>query len=533
MEEAKLMQIRKFCCSLGSFFPLLGACGRSGMRLGPALSLFEADAPGTPLRPYRPLEGCSPSSPAWDPWSRSIFFRAGHAVYRLTSAELVELVAGDPEEEGDPESEDEDEEAAAGAGPANEDVRMGSPSRLTSDGQGSIYCSSSVEGAGECLMLRVQLPAAWQVPAAEPAAGGAAAAGGGLQRVRVSRLVTLEDHAWELAYSQSAGSLIMGSNSALYRLPLGPGGGAEPAPVLLAGRRSQEGLRDGQGDRARFSEVAGIAPDGDAGGLVVLDRRSGNGGFVSAVRRVTLDGTVTTLASGLAGHLHTPFVLPNGYLAICDGRTQSLMVLDLGLKPLPLLPAPAAAAFAPPRRTLHADMGALLDAQPDGTADLTLVVAGRRFPAHRAILIARCDYFGQRLEGGFADGTAAELSLPDADPAAFELLLRWVYRGAVDIPPSLAPAVAELADRLLLPELCADAQAVVLSGVSAAGVVGSLLWAERLGPSFSGLQSSLKAWAVEHYEEVRGGGSLRRLMAEGPGLMEGLTDALAKRRRTQ
>ncbi|KAG2482311.1 hypothetical protein HYH03_018753 [Edaphochlamys debaryana] len=504
------------------------------MRLGPALSLFEADAPGTPLRPCRPLEGCSPSSPAWDPWSRSIFFRAGHAVYRLTSAELVELVAGNPEEQGDAESEDEDEEDAAGAGPANEDVLFSYPSNLVSDGRGSIYCSTV--GELENSVLRLQLPAAWRVHAVEPAAGGAAAAGGGLQRVRVSTLHTAEGCGRGLAYSQSDGSLITGNIAPLYRLPLGPGGGPGPAgaePVLLAGRRGQQGERDGRGDRARFSEVAGIAPDGDAGGLVVLDSRSGNGGFVSAVRRVTPDGTVTTLASGLAGHLHTPFVLPNGYLAICDGRTQSLLVLDLGLKPLPLLPAPAAAAFAPPRRTLHADMGALLDAQPDGTADLTLVVAGRRFPAHRAILMARCDYFKQRLEGGFADGTAAELSLPDADPAAFELLLRWVYTGAVDIPPALAPAVAELADRLLLPELCADAQAVVLSGVSAAGVVGSLLWAERLGPSFSGLQSSLKAWAVEHYEEVRGGGFLRRLMAEGPGLMEGLTDALAKRRRTQ
>ncbi|KAG2482309.1 hypothetical protein HYH03_018751 [Edaphochlamys debaryana] len=462
----------------GAFFPLLGACGHSGLRLGPALSLFEAadEAPGQPLRPYRPLElADSPpySCPTWDPWSRSAFFIAGHAVYRLTSENLVELVAGDPEEEGDPENEDEEEAAAAaGAGPANDDVLLSYPSDLVSDGKGSIYCTTS------------------------------------------------------------DGSLITGIVGALYRLPLGPGGGPGPAvvdPVLLAGRRGQEGERDGRGDRARFTEIAGMASIGDGGGLVVLQSRPGNGlRLTGAVRRVTPDGTVTTLASGLTGcFFGQPFILPNGYLAVCDGET--FLLLDLGLKPLPLLPAPAATPADPPRRTLPADMGALLDAQPDGTADLTLVVAGRRFPAHRAILIARCDYFRQRLEGGFADGTAAELSLPDADPAAFELLLRWVYTGAVDIPP----AVAELADRLLLPELCADAQAVVLSGVSAAGVVGSLLWAERLGPSFSGLQSSLKAWAVEHYEEVRGGGSLRRLMAEGPGLMEGLADALAKRRRSQ
>ncbi|KAG2500405.1 hypothetical protein HYH03_001976 [Edaphochlamys debaryana] len=199
----------------------------------------------------------------------------------------------------------------------------------------------------------------------------------------------------------------------------------------------------------------------------------------------------------------------------------------------PARPAPA----SPPRRTRHADMGALLDAQPDGTADLTLVVGSRRFPVHRAILIARCDYFRQRLEGGFADGAAAELNLPDADPAALELLLRCIYTGAVGIPAALAAAVAELADRLLLPELCSDAQAAVLSGITAETVVGSLLWAERLGGSFSGLLSSLKAWYLEHHEEVQEAApdGLKRLSVESPDLMVELVGGLsrlAKRRRT-
>ncbi|KAG2500396.1 hypothetical protein HYH03_001967 [Edaphochlamys debaryana] len=228
--------------------------------------------------------------------------------------------------------------------------------------------------------------------------------------------------------------------------------------------------------------------------------------------------------------MHRPAILPNGYLALCRKNPPSLLVLDQGLKPPPLLPNPPAARAGPPRRTLHTDMGALLDAQPDGTGDLTLVVGGRRFPVHRAILIARCDYFRSQLEGGFADGAAAELSLPDADPAAFELLLRFVYTGAVDIPPALAPALAELADRLLLPELCSDAQAAVLSGVSAGTVVGSLLWADRLGGSFSGLLSALRAWYLKHHEEVHREApeALTRLSAERPDLMVELLLSVAR-----
>ncbi|KAG2500383.1 hypothetical protein HYH03_001956 [Edaphochlamys debaryana] len=239
----------------------------------------------------------------------------------------------------------------------------------------------------------------------------------------------------------------------------------------------------------------------------------------------------------LEGTLQLPAILPNGYLALSKSDEPSLLVLDLGLKPAPLLPPAPPGPAGPPRRTLHADMGALLDAQPDGTAGLTLVVGDRRFPVHRAILIARCDYFRSQLEGGFADGAAAELSLPDADPAAFELLLHFVYTGTVDIPAALAPAVAELADRLLLPELCSGAQAVVLSGVSAETVVGSLLWAERLGASFSGLLSLLKACYLEHHEEVLEAApdGLKRLSVESPDLMVELVgglSCLAKRRRT-
>ncbi|KAG2487123.1 hypothetical protein HYH03_014236 [Edaphochlamys debaryana] len=517
----------------GAFYPLPGACGHNGLRLGPALELLEADEYGTARRPYRPLKGCSYMSPAWDPWSQSVFFRAEHAVYRLTSDDVVELVVGDPEEEGDPEDEDVEEEE--GTGPANEDVRMGCPCNLVSDGRGSIYCTSAREEAEDCLVLRLQLLAAWRAAAEAPAASGAAAAGGGPRRVRVSRLRREEEHIWGMAYSHSDETLVMACATALYRLPLGPGGGAGAAPVLLAGHPDLRGERDGRGNRARFEQLTSIAVDGDGGVLVTEDSGVQSGLNTGALRRVTSDGGVTTLASGLTGRSNEqPFVLPNGYLTVCDPDTRSVLVLDLGLKPLPLGPTPAAAA-APPRRTLHADMGALLDAHRDGTADLTLLVAGRRFLAHRAVLAARCDYFKHRLmHEGFADGAAAELDLPEADPAAFELLLRFVYTGAVDnIPAAQAPAVAELADRLLLPELCADAQAVVLTRVSAGTVVGSLLWAARLGGSFSGLQSSLKAWAVEHYEAVRKSGSLRRLMAEGPGLMEGLADALAKRRRTQ
>eukprot|EP00198_Chlamydomonas_reinhardtii_P002928 XP_001692264.1 predicted protein [Chlamydomonas reinhardtii] len=292
---------------------------------------------------------------------------------------------------------------------------------------------------------------------------------------------------------------------------------------LVAGDVEERGEQDGVGPDALFSGPEFLVSDG-VGSLYCADERSirriilpacwaaaappypapsdalasatgvGSGSGADkrpsvaeagiALLRVAPDGAVTTLARGLARMYARPFVLPNGYLVLsCQSDCQ-------------LLPA---------------DLGVLLeDAQQPGgggTADLVIRVGERRFHCHRAILSARCDYFKQRLAGdGFADAYAAELELPDADADAFALLLRWLYTGAADVPSAQACAVAELADRLLLPELSTAAQAVALTCITPANAVDCLLWAwgccdEGRGGSFAHLLADLKRWYVRHHEE--------------------------------
>ncbi|PNW71413.1 hypothetical protein CHLRE_16g653258v5 [Chlamydomonas reinhardtii] len=219
-----------------------------------------------------------------------------------------------------------------------------------------------------------------------------------------------------------------------------------------------------------------------------------------------------------------------------------MLLVALGLQPvLPRLPAGAdntnastSAPPPPPPRSLPADLGALLDAQPDGTSDVAIRVGERRFCCHRAILCARCDYFQQRLAGGsFRDGLQGDIDLPDAEPEAFAQLLRWLYTGAADVPPEHARAVAELADRLLLPQLCDVALEVLLASVSAEGVVEVLLWAagaaesRGAGGCFGVLLGALKRWCVCHHGEVRrvAGASRARLAVEAPALHLELVDA--------
>ncbi|KAG2450369.1 hypothetical protein HYH02_004874 [Chlamydomonas schloesseri] len=396
--------------------------------------------------------------------------------------------------------------------------------------------------------------------------------------------------------ADAGGSLIFATQTAFYRIALSAAiaataavathtvAGAAPAPAakmlvpeLVAGEEGQKGNVDGPGAEARLSAYAGLVTDA-AGNIYFMDgcaiqlNFDEDGVSEHRLRRLSFaaggggGAEVTTLLSALPPKgWDGPFILPNGYLALCS--TGHVGFCDLGLRPR-LSAASNAAARAvvpPPSRTLHADMAALLDApqqqQPDGAAsDVAIRVGERRFHAHRAILSARCDYFKQRLtaSGGFADGRAAELELPDADADAFALLLRWLYTGDAAIPPSpgQACAVAELADRLLLPELCAAAARVVLDSVSPATVVDSLLWADRWseteppgaggssnsageraynsraasGP-FGWLRAALVGWYAAHHAEVRreAGASVLRLARYEPRLAAELMDALAER----
>ncbi|KAG2500315.1 hypothetical protein HYH03_001891 [Edaphochlamys debaryana] len=537
----------------GRIHPLVAA-GKE-LVLGPELDTYEVgeEIPAERTR-YQSRPGVHLSSPCYDPFSGSVFVRLENAVGRLTADNTLSVVAGCRLESGEVDG-------------LGVDARLTDPAYICSNGRGLLY---TLGGAKLDRIAHLQLPESWRAGASPDAPVAAnALAGAGEERVKVTTLpYRAASRICGLAYHPSAGpdgDLIIATRTALYRLPLNPDGSpAAPAPLLLAGREGEWGDEDGRGEEARFCGLWGCVVNGD-GAVIVADNYADETQEESqeeddeeavvaitwrtAVRRVAPDGTVTTLGSGagpltpagsamgLKGTFGRPFILPSGHLCLGASRDSAIRLLDVGLKPCPLLcPAPKARA---PCGSLHADMGALLDAQPDGTADLTLVVGDRRFPVHRAILIARSDYFQQRLQGGFADGAAAELSLPDVDPAdAFALVLRWLYTGAVDIPSALAPAVAELADRLLLPELCSDAQVVVLSGVSAETVVGSLLWAERLGGSFAPLLAELKEWLVEHYDEVADCAepSLERLLAANRrlalGLMAGLSSRSAKRRRT-
>ncbi|XP_057679210.1 BTB/POZ domain-containing protein 9 [Corythoichthys intestinalis] len=81
---------------------------------------------------------------------------------------------------------------------------------------------------------------------------------------------------------------------------------------------------------------------------------------------------------------------------------------------------------------LSEQLGAL--ALGEEYSDVTFVVEGKRFPAHRVILAARCHYFRALLYGGMKESQPqAEVSLEETRAEAFSMLLRYLYTGRASL----------------------------------------------------------------------------------------------------
>eukprot|EP00913_Durusdinium_trenchii_P022727 g21343.t1 len=73
--------------------------------------------------------------------------------------------------------------------------------------------------------------------------------------------------------------------------------------------------------------------------------------------------------------------------------------------------------------------------------------APQRFVAHRSIIAMWSEPLGSMLCGPFAEGSAKEVKLLDVEPAAFEVLLKLIYTGVVDISPETVLSILDVAVR--------------------------------------------------------------------------------------
>ncbi|KAH9682797.1 ARM REPEAT PROTEIN INTERACTING WITH ABF2 [Citrus sinensis] len=76
--------------------------------------------------------------------------------------------------------------------------------------------------------------------------------------------------------------------------------------------------------------------------------------------------------------------------------------------------------------------------------------AGRRFYAHRICLLASSDAFRAMFDGGYREKDARDIEIPNIRWEVFELMMRFIYTGSVDVTLDIAQDLLRAADQYLL-----------------------------------------------------------------------------------
>ena len=103
-----------------------------------------------------------------------------------------------------------------------------------------------------------------------------------------------------------------------------------------------------------------------------------------------------------------------------------------------------------PPSDIGSHLGRLLLDCTDGGSDVSFVVDGEKFPAHRAVLAARSPVFKAQLLGSMADANMPSITLHDITPATFKVMLCFMYTDACPADAELGDSPYEMLQHLLI-----------------------------------------------------------------------------------
>jgi speckle-type POZ protein len=136
-----------------------------------------------------------------------------------------------------------------------------------------------------------------------------------------------------------------------------------------------------------------------------------------------------------------------------------------------------------PPSDMGSHLGLLLDCAEG--SDVSFLVDGDKFPAHRAVLAARSPVFKAQLLGSMAEANMSSITLHDIAPATFKLMLRFMYTDACpadaelgDSPDEMFRLLLAAADRFALDRLKLLCASKLWDNVSVHTVADTLICAE-------------------------------------------------------
>ncbi|KAL3727338.1 hypothetical protein ACJRO7_032124 [Eucalyptus globulus] len=203
----------------------------------------------------------------------------------------------------------------------------------------------------------------------------------------------------------------------------------------------------------------------------------------------------------------TIFVDNNGLellvgLLVCSSARQQLdgavALFKLANKAMSLSPVDA----APPSPTPQVYLGEQYVNSPT-LSDVTFLVEGRRFYAHRICLLASSDAFRAMFDGGYREKDARDIEIPNIRWEVFELMMRFIYTGSIDVTLEIAQDLLRASDQYLLEGLKRLCEYSIAQDISLENVSSMY----ELSEAFNAisLRHSCILFILEHFDKLRPG----------------------------
>lgn len=164
-------------------------------------------------------------------------------------------------------------------------------------------------------------------------------------------------------------------------------------------------------------------------------------------------------------------------------------------------------------------------------SDVTFVVEGRPFHAHRVGLLHASEIFRTMFDGHYREKDASTIPIPNIRWEVFERMMTCIYTGKVDVPPELAQELLEVSDQYMLEPLKHLCEQTITEQLAPDNVSAAYDLAEQYNAPELSKQCALYCLR-EQAEMVKGGskttpGSYAIVMQKMAGrLREAITDAI-------
>ncbi|XP_015888046.1 ARM REPEAT PROTEIN INTERACTING WITH ABF2 [Ziziphus jujuba] len=154
---------------------------------------------------------------------------------------------------------------------------------------------------------------------------------------------------------------------------------------------------------------------------------------------------------------------------------------------------------APPSPTPQVYLGEQYVNNPT-LSDVTFLVEGRRFYAHRICLLASSDAFRAMFDGGYREKDARDIEIPNIRWEVFQLMMRFIYTGSTDITPDIAQDLLRAADQYLLEGLKRHCEYTIAQDISLENVSSMYELSEAFNAM--SLRHTCILFILEQYEKL-------------------------------